>query len=116
MKQSLFSDWELPKIIILLLSCFALGALGFFIVTIVIFPSSLRPQAPSEITVHPVMTEQKKAETLLALKPTALEQASTTNFFTNRPTSTRVVNPLQADSADDNAAKKLDILKALDSQ
>jgi hypothetical protein len=116
MKQPLFADWGIPKMILLLLGCFALGALGFFIVTIFISPSSLQPQTPGEITVHPIMTEQKKVETLQALKPTPVEIASTTNFFANRPTSTRVVNPQQADGTDPNAAKKLDILKSLNSQ
>ena len=76
--KPLFADWELSKILLLLLGCFVFGALAFFGLTLFMTPNSQNNQAKNEIIVpDATLTDTQKTEILASLKPTP-EQASST--------------------------------------
>lgn len=113
--KPLFADWEISKMILLLLGCFAFGALMFFVLTLFIAPNKQQSQSSNEIIVTPAQVAEKKVNIMDSLTKSQTETPASTSAkaFANLPASKTVVSPTQADTSDPNAGHKLDILNAL---
>ena len=112
--KPLFADWELSKILLLLLGCFTFGAVTFFVLTLFIKSPSNTTQQSNEIVVTPEQIQEKKNSVMASIQGSGDTQATTSiTSSTQSQTSKRILTPEQKATGDPNIGRKLDILDAL---